>query len=215
MNRTPAPARRRYAKRMAPPQRRDQLLDATLELITEDGYGGLTMHAVARRADVTRPVVYELFSNRDELLTALLEREEQRMLTAVAASLPAAPPDTGADPAAMLGSAMQGFLQAVHDAPGTWRLVYLPEEGTPQSLRAHVEQARAVVRAQLTALLGWALEQHGLEEQVDLELLSHIAQAFIERAAILVLTQTERFPPERLTRFVTDLYAALGASHQD
>lgn len=205
-----APTRRRYAKRMTPPQRRDQLLDVALELITESGYGGLTMHEVARRADVTRPVVYDLYSNRDELLAALLEREERRMQEAVAATLPAAPPAGAADPAEVLGGAMSGFLQAVHDAPGTWRLVYLPDEGTPDSLRAHVDQARQAIRAQLASLLGWALEQHGARDEVDLELLGHVAQAFIERAAILVLTESERFPPERITRFVTDLYAALG-----
>lgn len=211
MNSSPAPARRRYAKRMAPPRRRDQLLDAALELVAEDGYGGLTMRAVAERADVTRPVVYEVFSNLDELLAALIEREEGRMWEAITPALATALAAAGTEPADVLASAMHAFLRAVHDAPGTWRLVYLPEEGTPDSLRAHVEQARTAIRGQLQSMIGWALDRRGIRDEVDLELLAHVAQAFIQRAAILVLTENERFPPDRITRFVTDLYAALGA----
>lgn len=209
MSAAAAPLRRRYAKRMAPADRREQLLDVALELIAESGYGGLTMNAVAQRADVTRPVVYDVFSNRDELLAALLEREERRQQDAIVRTMPATPPAGDVDPADVIAAAMRGFLEAVHDAPGTWRLVYLPPEGTPESLRADIEAARKAVRKQLEALLGWALAGPGAGDDVDLELLAHVVQSFIERAAILVLTESERFPPERLTTFVTDLYAAL------
>ena len=59
---------------MAPSERRRQLLDAALELIAADGYGAVTIEAIANRVGVTRPVVYSVFANVDELLLALLDR---------------------------------------------------------------------------------------------------------------------------------------------
>src|SRR5579859_3741369 len=71
------PARRRYAPRMAPAERREQLIDAALGVIIEQGYGGVSIEAIARRAGVTRPVVYDHFPNLGRLLHALVEREER------------------------------------------------------------------------------------------------------------------------------------------
>jgi AcrR family transcriptional regulator len=48
------------------------LLDAALSVIAEEGYGGVTIEAIARKAGVTRPVVYNLFHDLAELLGALL-----------------------------------------------------------------------------------------------------------------------------------------------
>ena len=63
--------RRKYAPRLPPGQRRDQLLDGALGLIAEGGFDALTMEAVARRSGVTKPVVYELYANRAEVIAAL------------------------------------------------------------------------------------------------------------------------------------------------
>src|SRR5690242_13726806 len=56
-----ARGRRRYAPRMAPEQRREQLLDAALSVILEQGYSGVSIEAIARAAGVTRPVIYDHF----------------------------------------------------------------------------------------------------------------------------------------------------------
>src|SRR5947209_18527619 len=72
--------RRRYAPRMPPAQRREHLLDATLTVILEHGYSGVSIEAVARAAGVTRPVVYDHFPNLGRLLHALVEREERLAL---------------------------------------------------------------------------------------------------------------------------------------
>ena len=62
---------------MAPAEPREQLIDAALEVILEQGYGGVSIEAIARRAGVTRPVVYDHFTNLGRLLHALVEREER------------------------------------------------------------------------------------------------------------------------------------------
>ncbi len=65
---------------MAPEQRREQLLDAALGVILEEGYSGVSIEATARAAGVTRPVIYDHFPNLGRLLYALIEREERYAL---------------------------------------------------------------------------------------------------------------------------------------
>ena len=52
---------------------RDALLNATRQIIEEDGYDKLTMATVAARAGVTRRAVYLHFTSRAELVSALYE----------------------------------------------------------------------------------------------------------------------------------------------
>ena len=61
--------------RLSTEQRRTQLLDVTQELIPEQGLNAFTMETLARRADVSNPLVYKYFSTRLELLQSLLKRE--------------------------------------------------------------------------------------------------------------------------------------------
>ena len=55
-------------------QRREQLLDAAVNLVDVEGWAALTMERVAARAEVSKPVLYSHFDNRGALLVALLER---------------------------------------------------------------------------------------------------------------------------------------------
>src|SRR5436190_23120678 len=116
----PAPrARRPYAPRMPPEQRREQLLDAALSVIVEQGYGRVSIEAVARAAGVTRPVVYDHFPNLARLLHALVKREEQYSLEQLEEVVPADPGQR--DPMDVLAGGVRRFLEAVADRPATWR----------------------------------------------------------------------------------------------
>src|ERR1700757_261738 len=106
-----AKPRRRYAPRMAPDKRREQLIDAALSVIVEQGYEGVSIEAVAKVAGVTRPVIYDHFSNLASLLRALIQREERYALDQLAAVVPAAPQD--GDPPELLAGGGRGVLGAV------------------------------------------------------------------------------------------------------
>ena len=91
LNRVATPTRRRYANRLPRAERREQLLDAALTLIAEHGFGGLSMEAVAREAEIAKTVVYDAFANQEVLLTALLEREQERVFSTIADAVPTCP----------------------------------------------------------------------------------------------------------------------------
>lgn len=71
---------------MAPPDTRQQILDATFEGMVDLGLAGLSLEEVARRAEVSRQTLYRHFGNRDRLLRATIVREESRLLAVVAAA---------------------------------------------------------------------------------------------------------------------------------
>src|SRR5437879_3636871 len=107
--------RRRYAPRMPPEQRREQLVDAALEVILAQGYAGVSVEAVARAAGVTRPVVYDHFPNPGQLLRALVQREEHYSLAELDAVVPRDPGDR--DPGELLATSVSRFLAAVAGRP--------------------------------------------------------------------------------------------------
>jgi AcrR family transcriptional regulator len=78
---------------MPPAQRREQLIDAALQVILDQGYSGVSIEAVAREAGVTRPVVYDHFPNLGRLLHALIEREERISLEQLERVVPDDPAD--------------------------------------------------------------------------------------------------------------------------
>jgi len=54
------------------PQIDAAVLDATLMVLDESGYGGLTLEQVARRAGTTKPAIYRRWSTRQQLVLAAL-----------------------------------------------------------------------------------------------------------------------------------------------
>jgi AcrR family transcriptional regulator len=204
-----SPPRRRYAARMPPGERRQQLLDAALGVILEQGYAGVSIEAIARSAGVTRPVVYDHFPNLGQLLRALFEREEH---TALAQLAEVVPTDPGAqDPVEVLASGVGRFLAAVASRPATWRLILLPPEGTPEMVRQHVEANRTRTLAQIEEVVRWAFAQPGWPSDIDPELTARAIRAIGEEAGRTLLIDPDRYSPERYEQFAVAMMALLGA----
>jgi AcrR family transcriptional regulator len=200
--------RRPYAPRLPPEERRTQLLDAALEIVAEEGVPAVSIEAIARRAEVTRPVVYGVFADLHELMNALLEREEERALGQVASAMPTVPAEADMDtldPDAIVVDALTTFLHAVAANPLTWRLILLPVEGTPRSLRNRVERTRSQLLEQVEMLVTWGIEKRGGPQDVEVELLARSMLALSEEAGRLVLMRPDEFTPERIASFARSL----------
>lgn len=201
------PARRRpYTPRMSPEARREQLLDAAIQVIVRDGYRGVSIDAVAREAGVTRPVVYGVFDGLDPLLYALLDRQEQRALQQLADVLPS---DLGAqDPDAFVVATVRRMIAIVTGDPLTWRPILLAPDGTPQAVRERIERDREVLRQRIALLLEAGLALRGGPE-LDGEVMSHALMAILEHFARLLVVDPERFDADRLAATVSAVLAAL------
>src|SRR5436305_6037830 len=153
----PGRTRRRYAPRMPPDQRREQLIDAALGVILDRGYGGVSIEAIARTAGVTRPVVYDHFPNLSRLLHALIEREERYALEQLETVVPNDPGEL--EPVELLVTGVRRFLDAVVSRPATWRVILLPPEGNPAMVRQLVETNRARTLQRIEQLVRWAMHR--------------------------------------------------------
>ena len=200
---------RKYSPRRPREERRAQLLDAALRLIDEHGFGRLTIEGVAREAGLAKTVVYDSFGSREELLRALLAREQERALSALAAAMPAAP--LADDPRQVLTEALTELLRRVRESPETWRLILLPSEGTPPAVRKTVDRQRERLVRQVEPMVEWGLRQIGAAD-LDAELATHSLVAACEQAIRLTLTQPERFPAARFADFAADLVGSLAAA---
>jgi AcrR family transcriptional regulator len=204
-----ATARRRrpYAPRLPPAERREQLIDAALSVIVQQGYSGVSIEAIARAAGVTRPVIYDHFPNLGRLLHALIEREEHVSLAQLEEVVPEDPGER--DPIELLAGSVKRFLDAVVSRPATWRIILLPLEGTPALVREHVERNRARIIERFEQLVRWAVHQRKLPADLDVELSARAIHDLAEQAGRMVLTDPERYSPERYERFAVSVMRLL------
>lgn len=69
------------AEKMA--ERRERILRSAREIIAEDGFEALTTRALAQRARVTVPTIYNLVGAKDAVLFAAVEDQTERFLHAL------------------------------------------------------------------------------------------------------------------------------------
>ncbi|MDQ2896458.1 MAG: TetR/AcrR family transcriptional regulator, partial [Actinomycetota bacterium] len=76
-------AAKTVSRRMRAPARRAHLLDVATEIAVEQSFHAVTAEAIARRAGVTRAVIYQHFTDLRALLEAVVTRETARALAQV------------------------------------------------------------------------------------------------------------------------------------
>ena len=147
-----------------------------MTIIDRDGYRAVSIDAIARELDVTRPVVYHVFDGLDELLTALLDRQEQRALQTLLATV-GDRPDID-HPRRYLRRVVTDLIAMVTADPATWKPILLASSDTPDTVRRRVERDRAVVHQQFMTLITSAAGRTGTDADVLAHCLIALAEYF-------------------------------------
>jgi AcrR family transcriptional regulator len=92
--------------------RERQLVELGEELFAERGFAKASMDELARRAGVTKPVIYELFGSKDGLFRACLEGLALRLAESIAEAARAAGMPGGGSAAKLPGAAAEARLRA-------------------------------------------------------------------------------------------------------
>lgn len=194
--------RRPYAARVPIDVRREQLMDAALAVIVREGYGGISVDAIAKEAGVTRPVVYGAFDGLGDLLTALLDRHQVR---AFGRLLQALPDDAeAADPVALVSVGIERLVTMVRDDPDTWRPILQLPEGLPEVVLQRIEADRERVRELFASYIAQVSgSQPGRD--LDADLYAHAVLAIVEHFGRLLIDDPDRFSTERLIDGATAL----------
>ena len=130
--------------------REQQLLRLAEELFAERGYEGASMDELARRAGVTKPVIYGVVGAKDELFARCFERAGDELADAMAAAAEA----HAGDLAAMLHASAVAFLHFIEHHRRAWAVLSALDAGgrTEAHLRRIRTERADRVAGQLAAL---------------------------------------------------------------
>jgi AcrR family transcriptional regulator len=154
-------------KRLPAAARREVIERAATEVFAQRGYHAASMDEIARRSNVSVPVVYDHFDSKQELHRRLLERHfaELREIWAQHAL---------ADDAAeqRMARAFDAWFAYVQEHPYAWRMLFRDTTGDPGVQAIHREVA-AQSRAALLPLLARepgaeAIAGSGEREAIDM-----------------------------------------------
>lgn len=192
-------SRRPYAARVPIETRREQLLDAALQIVDRDGYDRVSIDAIAREAGVTRPVVYGAFEGLGALLGALLDRQQARALTQLYDVL--APDGSTLSPEDLAEQVVPALHAMVLADPMTWRAILTSGSLAPAVMQQRIEGDRERVRETIAAMATQALPP-----EVDADLLSHAILAMLEHFGRMILADPERFSADRFSSALSALW---------
>ncbi|MPY85760.1 MAG: TetR family transcriptional regulator [Actinophytocola sp.] len=114
-------------------RRREQLLDAGLDLLGSQGWRQATMTAICTRAGLTERYFYENFAHRDELLLAVLDRIAAQIRDVALRALA----ESDGDPQAKAEAAIGAFIDLLTNDPRIGRVAMLESAAEPLRARRH------------------------------------------------------------------------------
>lgn len=192
------------AAHLGPERRRPMILDAAFGVFLEKGYEGASMEEIARRAGVSKPVVYSSFAGKDALFGELLRREEERILQAIAAAVPTELGEDDLEPA--ITEALCAFFEAVVASPESFKVVFLGAGGSDANITRRVQRGRQRQIDQISALAqGWIAGQGIPDAERQGRVHGYLLVGMAENAARALIQEPGRFDPRMLATQVTTM----------
>ena len=172
--------------------RRRQLVELAEQLFAERGFTRTSMEELARRAGVTKPVIYELFDSKDGLFRACVDRAIERMADSIVEAF-----RSETEPEARLRAGGLAFLRFARDNRVAWDLMAMQPR--------FAEQAQAVRRdqAQLIRALMAEIAPEGTDPQ-ELEAVAYAVNSAYEGAAHWMWEHPDT-PVERVADWIVAL----------
>jgi AcrR family transcriptional regulator len=112
-------------------RRRERILDAAMAVFAERGYDAASVAEIARRADISKSVIYDHFESKAGLYTALLTAQT----TELAEHVEAAIPQPGTE--GRLRAAVDAYFEFVERQPAAWVMLERDPPADPELLAIH------------------------------------------------------------------------------
>ncbi|WP_249423915.1 TetR/AcrR family transcriptional regulator [Nocardioides coralli] len=124
--------------RLAPDQRREQLLDLGVRLLADHDLDELTIDLLAEEAGISRGLLYHYFGNKQAFREAVVRRAVDDLVAQTA-------PPPGGDPVARLAASMTAYVDYVVGNYEGYRSIVKAAQGGHEALRELYEEARAAL----------------------------------------------------------------------
>ncbi|MGX1778617.1 TetR/AcrR family transcriptional regulator [Nocardia brasiliensis] len=121
------------SRRLDVDARRQQIVEVAAEHFAAVGYESTSLADIARAADTSRALVYHYFAGKAALLTAVIEREAERLLVATA-------PDDSLPPAERLAASLHAYLDYVERSSPATSIFYTVGGGVDPTINAIVKR---------------------------------------------------------------------------
>lgn len=165
---------------------RERVLDAAREVFAEKGVFGGSVEEICERAGFTRGAFYSNFTDKDDVLRALVEREQARLLAHLDASLDAVDAEIEAAPdlESVLHSIVDRILRSV---PVDRQLMLMTSELEIHAIRRpdlprHMLDVNARFRERIGQYISSAMHRHGRELVVPVADVTDTLFAVVERS---------------------------------
>ena len=116
-------------KRLAPEERRTQIIEAARGLFGEGGLSAVSMRSIAARVGITQAAIYQHFADKDAIVFAVAEHFFGKLIESAEAQSAVA-----LDPVEALRASMRGYIETGLAHPEEYRLVFMTDA---PSLRRH------------------------------------------------------------------------------
>jgi AcrR family transcriptional regulator len=134
-------------KRLSGEERRVAILDSALAVFAERGYHASSIDDIAREGGVSKALIYEHFSSKQQLYAELLEQHAGELFERLGAAMDEAA-NTGA---ARLATGLDAFYRFVEEHRVAWRMLF--REANDPEMVAVLERIVAQVTSVVAALI--------------------------------------------------------------
>ncbi len=157
---------------MSSAERRAQLIDVGRDTFADVGYEAATVEEIARRAGITKPIVYGHFGGKEGLYAVVVEREAEYVLNAIEAAI-----STGM-PRERIESAVLVFLEYVRDHPAGFVLLARDSPATSRysSMLADIASRVAAIFAEEFAHAGYDPANASIYAQALIGMVTYVGQ---------------------------------------
>src|SRR3989304_381751 len=143
--------------------RREQIAEAALQLVASQGPGRLSVAAVARRVGLVPSGIYRHFRSKEEILLAVLDRIEQRLLANVKAACQAS-----SDPLECLRDVLMRHIKFIREGRALPRIIFSDDyHGNHPKRKEKVLSIVAQYTGQLTEIVRRGQQQGVIRKEVD------------------------------------------------
>jgi AcrR family transcriptional regulator len=171
-----APSPTRPRRRLKGPERRAKLLAAARDVFGREGYHAASMDAVARRAGVTKPILYDHFPSKRDLYLALIDADLEAVRRTVSEALSA---PTGNRE--RIRASFQAYFDFVDEHGPGFRLLMQEVVGADRDLRRRVGRVRSSILAEVAELI--VRESEGRLDPAHAETVALALVGMVETAA--------------------------------
>jgi AcrR family transcriptional regulator len=194
-------------KRLTGEERRVAILDSALTVFARRGYHASSIDDIAREAGVSKALIYEHFTSKQDLYAELLEQHAGELFSALAEAIS----EAGRDASARLVVGFDAFCGFVEEHTVAWRMLF--REATDPEAVAVLDRVTAEVTSFVAGVIredpgsrrgpeDETVRQHGV--QVTAQLLVGAVQSLANWWA-----DHQELPRERIVEMTMD-FAWLG-----